>query len=234
MFFKTAVDAYCSPLAKALFMINGVKHVFLATDYVTVTKDENAFWELMQVEIINAIRTFYKSNRKVLTYDVQPTPETHEQEEDDEVVAAIKELLDTRIRPMVQEDGGDILFHKFEDGVVYLKLQGSCTGCPSSVDTLKGGVENMLMHYIPEVEEVRQVTDDEIEQVSLEQFAKTEKQIKEREKHAKNLERAAGRQLRKEEEQEELQKKKERQDYYELVENEKERLRDYHSDEHWR
>lgn len=132
--------------------------MFFGTDFITVTKDDTVEWSLMKPEIFATITDFFASGREVMIEEVVDSDaESDELEEDeDEVVLMIKELLDTRIRPAVQDDGGDIEFVSFEPetGIVMLRLQGACSGCPSSSITLKSGIENMLMHYIPEVKEV--------------------------------------------------------------------------------
>lgn len=234
MNFPTALDAYCSPLAKSIFMVEGVKSVFLALDYITVVKEPEANWGVVETEVIEAIKKFYRSGRKVLTLDVKPTPDKHDvDEEEDEVIAAIKDMLDTRIRPMVQEDGGDVIFEKFEDGVVYVKLIGSCTGCPSSTATLKGGIENMLMHYIPEVEAVESIDESESEE-SKQMLEMTERQILEREKHAKALERLDEKRKRdaEKEKQEDLEKEKAK--HAKELELESRRLAEFNPERHWR
>ncbi|KAG8574754.1 hypothetical protein GDO81_009314 [Engystomops pustulosus] len=163
MDFPNPAAAFCSPLARHLFRVEGVKSVFLGPDFITVTKDsEEVDWNLMKPDIYATIMDFFSSGLPVITDDA-PRSETAASEDDDEVVAMIKELLDTRIRPTVQEDGGDVLYRGFQDGIVQLKLQGSCTSCPSSIITLKSGIQNMLQFYIPEVEGVEQVTDDDDE-----------------------------------------------------------------------
>ncbi|XP_056364514.1 NFU1 iron-sulfur cluster scaffold homolog, mitochondrial [Oenanthe melanoleuca] len=161
MEFSTPAAAYCSPLARQLFRIEGVKSVFFGPDFITITKEsEDLDWNLLKPDIYAAIMDFFASGLPVVT-DEAPRTDTAASEEDDEVVLMIKELLDTRIRPTVQEDGGDVIYKGFEDGIVQLKLQGSCTSCPSSVITLKNGIQNMLQFYIPEVEGVEQVVDDD-------------------------------------------------------------------------
>ncbi|XP_066246258.1 NFU1 iron-sulfur cluster scaffold homolog, mitochondrial-like [Euwallacea similis] len=157
--FPKAQDAYCSPLAKLLFRIDGVKSVFLGPDFITITKaDEEVEWKIIKPEIFATVMDFFASNLPVLN-EAKPNSDTQINDNDDETVQMIKELLDTRIRPTVQEDGGDIIFMGYDDGVVKLKMQGSCSSCPSSVVTLKNGVQNMLQFYIPEVVAVEQVTD---------------------------------------------------------------------------
>lgn len=176
MDFPNGPSAYCSPLAKLLFRIEGVKSVFFGPDFITVTKvDEDVDWKLMKPEIYATIMDFFASGLPILT-DARPSSDTQISEDDDETVQMIKELLDTRIRPTVQEDGGDIVFMGFEDGIVKLKMQGSCTSCPSSVVTLKNGVQNMLQFYIPEVVGVEQV-EDEMQIVTKLEFEKLEKKL---------------------------------------------------------
>ncbi|NWT03274.1 NFU1 protein, partial [Mionectes macconnelli] len=161
MEFSTPAAAFCSPLARQLFRIEGVKSVFFGPDFITITKEsEDLDWNLLKPDIYAAIMDFFASGLPVVT-DEAPRTDTAASEEDDEVVLMIKELLDTRIRPTVQEDGGDVIYKGFEDGIVQLKLQGSCTSCPSSIITLKNGIQNMLQFYIPEVEGVEQVVDDD-------------------------------------------------------------------------
>ncbi|KAM8974822.1 NFU1 iron-sulfur cluster scaffold homolog, mitochondrial [Pelodytes ibericus] len=161
MDFPSPASAFCSPLARHLFRIEGVKSVFLGPDFITITKDsEGMDWNLIKPDIYATLMDFFSSGLPVVTEDA-PRCESGASEDDDEVVAMIKELLDTRIRPTVQEDGGDVLYRGFQDGIVQLKLQGSCTNCPSSIITLKSGIQNMLQFYIPEVEGVEQVTDED-------------------------------------------------------------------------
>ena len=141
-----------SPLSKEIFKIDGIKSVYLGSDFVTVTKYATSHWQHVKVEVFAAIMDHYATGKPALL-DVPEVTDTTIFEDDDEVVAMIKELLETRIRPAVQEDGGDIRYVEFnqDSGVVTVQLAGSCAGCPSSSVTLKQGVENMLMHYIPEV-----------------------------------------------------------------------------------
>ncbi|XP_042636780.1 NFU1 iron-sulfur cluster scaffold homolog, mitochondrial [Orycteropus afer afer] len=151
------------PATLQLFRIEGVKSVFFGPDFITVTKEsEELDWNLLKPDIYATIMDFFASGLPLITEETSSGEAGSE--EDDEVVAMIKELLDTRIRPTVQEDGGDVIFKGFEDGIVQLKLQGSCTSCPSSIITLKNGIQNMLQFYIPEVEGVEQVMDDESEE----------------------------------------------------------------------
>jgi Fe-S cluster biogenesis protein NfuA len=143
-----------SPLATTLFGINGVSGVFLARDFITVTKTANKEWPVLKPAILTAIMEHFTNNRPVTT---QKGDTSIASSDDSEVVLKIRELLDTKIRPAVAQDGGDITFHSFVDGIVFLYLKGSCAGCPSATMTLKAGIENMLKHYIPEVKEVRQM-----------------------------------------------------------------------------
>ncbi len=152
--FPDAAAAGRSPLAERLFALTGVTGVFLGSDFVTVTKDEASDWYQLKPAILGVVMEHFTAGRPVV---LDMPGEAPVGEEDDEIVVQIKELLETRVRPAVAQDGGDIIFHDFADGVVYLHMQGSCAGCPSSTATLKAGIENMLRHYIPEVQEVRAV-----------------------------------------------------------------------------
>ena len=145
-----------SPLAERLFELPEVTGVFLGTDFITVTKNGDSEWPELKPAVLAAIMEHFTAGRPVIIGDQSATA-GDSAEEDDEIVSQIKELLETRVRPAVAMDGGDITFEDFEDGVVYLHMQGSCSGCPSSTATLKAGIENMLRHYIPEVTEVRAV-----------------------------------------------------------------------------
>ncbi|KAJ8943268.1 hypothetical protein NQ318_017286 [Aromia moschata] len=181
--FPNGQAAYCSPLAKMLFRIEGVKSVFMGPDFITISKaDDEIDWKVLKPEIFATVMDFFASGLPVLN-EATPNPDTQINEDDDETVQMIKELLDTRIRPTVQEDGGDIIFMGYENGIVKLKMQGACSSCPSSVVTLKNGVENMLQFYIPEVLGVEQVI-EEYEKVADSHFEKIDKKIaqKEREK----------------------------------------------------
>ena len=151
--FKDNVSAKSSNLASLIFSINGVERVFLATEFVSVTKSSQDNWEILKPLILTAIMDHYASGKKVIEKNQNNTDETTD--EDTEVVKQIKELIDQRVRPAVAMDGGDISFCSFEDGVVTLQMKGACAGCPSSTATLKMGIENMLRHYIPEVVEVK-------------------------------------------------------------------------------
>ncbi|MCL2469627.1 MAG: NifU family protein [Alphaproteobacteria bacterium] len=148
-------EASISPLAQNLFQISGVKSVFLGTDFITVTKDERVSWQALRPLAMAVIMDHFVTEQPVL-YE-QAFVQTHEAQTDDEVVRQIKELLDLRIRPALAQDGGDVAFDRYEDGVVYLRLKGACAGCPSAAATLKFGIEQMMHHFIPEVVEVRRV-----------------------------------------------------------------------------
>jgi Fe-S cluster biogenesis protein NfuA len=143
-----------SPLASRLFAIDGVEGVFLGYDFITVTKAPSQQWEVMKPQILAAIMDHFTSGADVIESE---EPVGGDESDDDALAAQIKELIDTRVRPAVAQDGGDIIFRGFEEGVVYLHMQGSCSGCPSSTATLKHGIENMLRYYVPEVVEVRPV-----------------------------------------------------------------------------
>ncbi len=152
--FPSAETASRSPLAERLFQIEGVTGVFLGSDFVTVTKQAGRDWQVLKPAILGAIMEHFTAGKPILL-DSPAAAEAAPDGAENEIVAQIKELLDTRVRPAVAQDGGDIIFHGFEDGIVYLHMQGSCSGCPSSTATLKAGIENMLRHYLPEVVEVR-------------------------------------------------------------------------------
>ena len=154
--FTTLEEAACSMLAQKLFGLNGVTRVFYGVDFISVTKGDAADWEKLKTLIMAAIMDYEMTGMPLFREGMNPTEKVQDHDEDDELTVQIKELLDTRVRPMVAMDGGDIVFEKFEQGIVYLKMRGACAGCPSSTMTLKGGIENMLRHYVPEVLEVRQ------------------------------------------------------------------------------
>jgi Fe-S cluster biogenesis protein NfuA len=152
--FADSEAARRSPLATRLFAIAGVGRVFFGTDFVTVGKAEGTDWSVLKPQVLAAIMDHFTSGDALLSGD--GVPETSEGADSD-VVAQIKELINTRVRPAVANDGGDIIFRNFEDGVVYLHMQGACSGCPSSTATLKHGIENMLRYYVPEVQSVQAV-----------------------------------------------------------------------------
>ncbi len=165
-------EADQAPLAQALFAVDGVARVFLGTDFISVTRKDSVEWPELRPAVLSAIMNHFMNDRPVMDEDAEQTtgncgspcscadakscsPEVSCGQ--DKVVQKICELLDQRIRPAVAQDGGDVAFDHFEDGVVYLRLQGACAGCPSATATLKFGIENMLCHFIPEVKEVRRV-----------------------------------------------------------------------------
>jgi Fe-S cluster biogenesis protein NfuA len=145
-----------SPLAARLFALDGVARVFLGQDFVTVTLTGAADWQTMRPQVLGAIMEHFVAGLPVLEGAAEDGLEDFNPA-DAEIVVQIKELLETRVRPAVASDGGDIVFRGFREGIVKLQLQGSCSGCPSSSATLKHGVENMLRHYVPEVLAVEQV-----------------------------------------------------------------------------
>ncbi len=154
--FPSVDTAEKSPLAKRIFAVAGVTAVFLGADFVTVTKAEGVDWQHIKPAILGAVMEHYQSGAAVMVGE-QVQAHTAHDGPDGDIVKQIQELLDTRVRPAVAQDGGDITFHGFDRGVVYLHMKGSCAGCPSSTLTLKMGIENLLRHYIPEVLEVRSV-----------------------------------------------------------------------------
>jgi Fe-S cluster biogenesis protein NfuA len=151
--FTGADMAARSPLALRLFELDGVDGVYLGGDFITITKTDAKEWETMKPLVLGAIMEHFTAGKPVI--EGGAIDDDDDDAADGSIEAQIKELLDTRVRPAVAQDGGDIIFHSFEDGVVYLTMQGACQGCPSSSATLKHGIENMLRHYIPEVTEVR-------------------------------------------------------------------------------
>ena len=144
-----------SPLAQRLFGVDGVDSIFLGSDFITVTKQEDKDWQVLKPMILEALMNHFSSGEAI----VQDGENTAEQSgDDDEIVTQIQELLETRVRPAVAQDGGDIVFKHFDDkeGTVFLQMRGACAGCPSSAMTLKSGIENLLKHYVPEVTSVEQ------------------------------------------------------------------------------
>lgn len=148
-----------SPLAGRLMNIEGLAGVFFGADFITVTKEPSWDWSLLKPHILEVLMDHFVADLPVVTrmsVEGNTQEEAHD-EANAPLIGQIRELLDTRIRPAVAQDGGDIVFHSFKDGIVYLKMQGACSGCPSSTATLKSGIENMLRHYVPEVQEVRAI-----------------------------------------------------------------------------
>ena len=157
-FFQKSEDAHNSPFAKRLFDVDGVEGVFFGSDFITITKNSSTDWQVMKPLVLGSIMDHYNSNEETIITNIKEENMSLRTSEDDtETVKQIKELLDTRVRPAVAMDGGDIIYDSFKDGIVYLHMQGACSGCPSSTATLKMGIENMLKHYVPEVQEVRPV-----------------------------------------------------------------------------
>jgi len=153
-FYTDASAAAGSPLAQALFELKDVRAVFLGQDFVTVTRSESSSWETLKPSLLTTIMEHFVSGRKTVSNTESSIAHT---EADTEITKQIKELIDTRVRPAVAMDGGDIIYRGFENGIVKLELHGSCSGCPSSTMTLKNGIENMLRHYVPEVQGVEAV-----------------------------------------------------------------------------
>ena len=158
-FYQNVDEAVDSPFARRLFTVEGVQGVFFGSDFITITKNDTYDWQVIKPSVLGGIIDHFNSDDKTVEKHANNETEKsfEKNENDSEIVKKIKELLDTRVRPAVAMDGGDIIYNNFEDGVVYLKMQGACSGCPSSTATLKMGIENMLKHYIPEVQEVRPV-----------------------------------------------------------------------------
>ena len=156
--FASAEAADRSPLAAAIFSLPGVTRVFLGGDFITVTKTDAIAWQALKPQVLGAVMEHFVAGRPVVETDAEADDLDEDvAPEDAEIVAQIKELLDTRVRPAVASDGGDIVFRGYRDGIVRLHMQGACSGCPSSSATLKHGIENMLRHYVPEVVSVEQV-----------------------------------------------------------------------------
>jgi Fe-S cluster biogenesis protein NfuA len=153
--FASPAEAARAPLAERLFQVPGVARVFLGADFVSVTKSDGEAWHILKPAILGALMEHLTAGRPIVA---APAETAEAAQDDSEIVVQIKELLDTRVRPAVAQDGGDIIYRGFEGGIVYLHLQGACSGCPSSTATLKMGIENLLRHYIPEVEGVEAVT----------------------------------------------------------------------------
>ena len=157
--FRDKSEATTSPLAQRLFGVDGVAGVFLGSDFISVTKGEADEWQHIKPAILGAIMEHFMSGAPVIA-DGEGTGEEVKEDydaKDEDTVKTIKELLDTRVRPAVANDGGDITFHGFKDGVVFLHMRGACSGCPSSTATLRHGIENLLKHFCPDVQEVRPV-----------------------------------------------------------------------------
>ena len=158
-FYQSKEEAKFSPFALRLFALEGVDGVFFGSDFITITKSHDLDWDVIKPIVLGSIMDHFNSNDETIIKqkEIDTSNKSQEDNEDSEIVKQIKELLDTRVRPAVAMDGGDIVYQKFEEGIVYLHMQGACSGCPSSTATLKMGIENMLKHYVPEVLEVRPV-----------------------------------------------------------------------------
>lgn len=154
--FTDKKEAEKSPLAEKLFQITNVERVFYGKDFISVTKADNTEWTSLKTSILAAIMDHFTMGGALFHPGQEPSAPS-KKALDDEISNQIVELLDTRVRPAVAQDGGDIEFYDYDDGIVYLRMRGACAGCPSSVLTLKSGIENMLKHFIPEVQEVRPV-----------------------------------------------------------------------------
>lgn len=188
--FNSTLQAIHSPLALQLFKIPGVKSIMLGHDFLTVNKLDNHDWNSLSPEVMDVMNKFLDNAGEnsgkvpVVTQELLNKAESErlaEDEDDSELVLMIKELIETRIRPAIQDDGGDIEYKGFDEetGTVFLKLQGACKSCSASEDTLKGGIESMLMHYIEEVKEVQQILDPE-EEIAMKEFERLEQQLKSR------------------------------------------------------
>jgi Fe-S cluster biogenesis protein NfuA len=154
---ESLADASVSPLAQRLFAVDGVDAVFLGNDFITVTKNTQCDWYVLKPHVLGVILEHFVNNYPLIIQSEQAAPS--QDRSDDPIFAQIQEIIDTRVRPAVANDGGDIVLHSFIDGIVYLKMKGACAGCPSSTVTLKSGIENMLKFYVPEVLEVQQIHD---------------------------------------------------------------------------
>ncbi|MDQ6435707.1 NifU family protein [Mesorhizobium sp. LHD-90] len=163
-FRDAAAAREASPLAGRLFDIAGITGVFFGYDFVTVTKADGPDWQHLKPAILGAIMEQFMSGQPVMTRAAQARGDAAESGDefydkaDEDIVITIKELLETRVRPAVAQDGGDITFRGFENGTVFLNMKGACAGCPSSTATLKHGIQNLLRHFVPEVQQVEQVS----------------------------------------------------------------------------
>jgi len=178
MEFTDAKSAAKTPLAKALFKLEGVTRVFFGRDFVTVNKDADTSWTVLRAGVIETLMDFYGSKKPLFADETENQNGMQILPGDSDLVQMIKEILETRIRPAIQQDGGDITYMGFESGVVLLKMQGACSGCSSSAITLKNGIERMLKHWIPEVTGVVAVSDEDLDKINLDQFKQLEADIK--------------------------------------------------------
>ncbi|CAI5756783.1 unnamed protein product [Candida verbasci] len=180
--FTSSLQSIHSPLALKLFNIPGVRSVMLGNDFLTVNKQDHINWANLTPEVKEVLESFSKTGQPTITHELIneiQNEEAVDNSNDSELVSMIKELIETRIRPAIQDDGGDIEFKGFDEetGNVFLKLQGACKSCSSSEDTLKNGIESMLKHYIEEVNEVIQILDPE-EEIAMKEFEKLEQSLK--------------------------------------------------------
>jgi len=152
----TRDQAQVVPLALHIMSIPGVTGLFFSTDFISVTKNDKDEWSIIKPQVLAMIMEHYLFHDCIDIKDNSTKTQANE-DENDPIVAEIKEIINSRVRPAVAQDGGDIIFDHFKDGIVYVKLQGACSGCPSSSDTLKSGIENMLRHYVPEVQMVEAI-----------------------------------------------------------------------------
>jgi Fe-S cluster biogenesis protein NfuA len=161
--FATPEEAEASPLAQAIFSIGDVEGVFFGRDFISVTAAPGVEWRELKPQVLGILLDHFSSGAPLFnpgsaaSISIAPLEEIGDDPADAEVVAQIRELIDTRVRPAVAQDGGDIVYRGFQKGTVYLALQGACSGCPSSTMTLKNGIEGLLKHYVPEVETVEAV-----------------------------------------------------------------------------
>lgn len=156
--FPSAESAERSPLAKRLFAVEGVVGIFIGSDFITITRrDEQADWKEINAGVAPALEAFFDSDEPVLSGAAPVEEKDIGDDADPELVEKVKRLIDEKVRPAVAQDGGDIIYRGFSDGVVFLEMFGACSGCPSSTVTLKQGIETMLRHYCPEVQEVRAI-----------------------------------------------------------------------------
>lgn len=167
--FPNIEAAIVSPLAQSLFQHADVENVFLGADFIAVTKAQNAEtnWQQLKPQLLAIIMDFFISGAPIMhetvgdketpPHDTDSSGNQTQDSEHAEIITAIKQLLDTRVRPAVAQDGGDIIFHSYEDGIVYLHMRGACAGCPSATATLQQGVENLLKHFVPVIKEVRPI-----------------------------------------------------------------------------
>jgi hypothetical protein len=151
MYFLNQEEAKSSFLVRKIFAIKGIESVFLGSDFITVSKDEAGIWDILKPEILMTIMDHFTSGLTVFDYPQDNSAKPQELAYKSEIEKQIIEIIETRVRPSVAMDGGDIIYKSFEDGIVKLELHGACAGCPSSMITLKNGIESMLKHYVPEV-----------------------------------------------------------------------------------